>query len=51
VKVIRPNESEAPIETPRPARTDPGMPDAVIRLAMFGLVLVMIGVAFLLLRG
>ena len=50
VKVIRPKEREAPIETPRPARTNPSAPDAIIRLALFALVLVMVAVAFLLLR-
>jgi hypothetical protein len=48
---IRPEEKQAPLETQRPARTDPGMPDAVIRLALFALVLVIAGAAFLLLRG
>ena len=51
VKVIRPDKNEAPMETQRPARTNPGMPDAVIRLALFALVLVILGFAFLLLRG
>ena len=50
VKVIRPEKKEAPMETKRPARTNPGMPDAIIRLALFALVLVIVGVAFLLLR-
>lgn len=50
MKVIRPEEREAPIETPRPARTNPGMPDAIIRLALFALVLVIVAVAILLLR-
>jgi len=51
VKVIRPEKNEAPMETQRPARANPGMPDAVIRLALFALVLVILGVAFLMLRG
>jgi hypothetical protein len=51
VKVIRPEQKEAPLETQRPARTNPGMPDAIIRLALFALVLVIAGAAFLLLRG
>ena len=51
MKVIRPDEKEAPLETQRPARADPGIPDAVIRLALFAVVLVMIGAAVLLLRG
>jgi hypothetical protein len=51
VKVIRPEQKEAPMETQRPARTDPGMPDAVIRLALFALVMMLAGLAFLMLRG
>jgi hypothetical protein len=51
VKVIRPEQREAPLETQRPARTNPGMPDAIIRLALFALVLVILGMAFLALRG
>ena len=51
MKVIRPEEREAPMESQRPARTNPGMPDAVIRLALFALVMVILGAAFLLLRG
>jgi hypothetical protein len=50
VKVIRPKE-EAPLEAPRPARAAPGMPAAVIRLALFALALVAIGLALLMLRG
>ena len=51
MKVIRPKEREAPIETPRPARTNPGAPDAIIRLSLFVLVLVLVGLAILMLRG
>ncbi len=51
MKVIRPEKNEAPMETKRPARTNPGMPDAVIRLALFALVMMIAGVAFLFLRG
>ena len=51
VKVIRPGKEEAPIETPRPARAEPGMPAAVIRLALFVVALVAIGLLALLLRG
>jgi len=50
VKVIRPEKNEAPIETQRPARAEPGMPPAVIRLALFALVLVILGVVMLALR-
>jgi hypothetical protein len=50
VKVIRPEDKEAPLEAPRPARTSPGMPAAVIRLALFALVLAGIGLALLVLR-
>lgn len=50
VKVIRPKE-EAPLEAPRPARAAPGMPVAVIRLALFVLALAAIGLALLMLRG
>jgi hypothetical protein len=51
VKVIRPQGQEAPIETPRPARAEPGMPAAVIRLALFVVVLAVIGLLALLLRS
>jgi hypothetical protein len=51
VKVIRPEKKEAPLEAPRPARAAPGMPAAVIRLALFALVLVGIGVALFMLRA
>jgi hypothetical protein len=51
VKVIRPDRKEAPLEAPRPARTAPGMPVAVIRLALFALVIVGIGLALFMLRG
>lgn len=50
MKVIRPKE-EAPIEAPRPARAEPGMPAAVIRLAIFVVVLAAIGLVALMLRG
>jgi len=50
VKVIRPEDKEAPLEAQRPARTSPGMPAAVIRLALFALVLAGIGLALLMLR-
>jgi len=50
VKVIRPEKNEAPMETQRPARAEPGMPPAVIRLALFALVLVILGVVMLALR-
>jgi len=50
VKVIRPEEKEAPLETQRPARTSPGMPAAVLRLALFALMLIGVGLALLMLR-
>jgi hypothetical protein len=50
VKVIRP-EKEGPLEAPRPARAAPGMPEAVIRLALFALALAAIGLALFMLRG
>ena len=52
MKVIRPDDrKEAPLEAPRPARASPGMPAAVIRLALFALMLAGIGLALLVWRG
>jgi hypothetical protein len=51
VKVIRPENKEAPLEAPRPARAAPGMPAAVIRFALFALIVVGIGVALFMLRA
>jgi hypothetical protein len=50
VKVIRPDRNEAPIVQKRSARANPGMPDAVIRLALFALVAIAAVVAFVVLR-
>lgn len=51
MQVIRPEKEEAPIEIPRPARASPGMPAAVIRLALFALALAGVGLALLVWRG
>jgi hypothetical protein len=51
VKVIRPEKEEAPLVAPRPARVAPGMPAAVIRLAIFAVALAALGITLLMLRG
>ena len=49
MQVIRPAEKEAPMEATRVAPAGPAMPESVLRLALFGVILVGIGLTLVML--